>query len=195
MENFLDRLKFLIDSLADGKHTVFAKNAGIPISTFQGYLNGRFPKQNHLLRIREHYNVNIDWLSSGIGEPFLRETFGPPQTLSGQLQPPAKKTAPINKEGDERRWDETSLGKAVDQLRKIYDSGDGTLIRAINANLDAFTRTVDLADEVKSLKNRMAVMESSMKKMEKIIEELGRREECCVHALAESGPPEVDPHK
>ena len=98
-------------------------------------------------------------------------------------------------EGDERRWDETSLGKAVDQLRKIYDSGDGTLIRAINANLDAFTRTVDLADEVKSLKNRMAVMESSMKKMEKIIEELGRREECCVHALAESGPPEVDPHK
>jgi transcriptional regulator with XRE-family HTH domain len=195
MDTISERLNFLVSTIEGGNSKKFAEKSNINPGTLHNYLKGRAPSTEAVINICRYFNVDSNWLLTGIGEPFLRETFGPPETLSGQLHPPSKKTAPINMEGDERRWDETSLGKAVDQLRKIYDSGDGTLIRAINANLDAFTRTVDLADEVKSLKNRMAVMESSMKKMEKIIEELGRREECCVHALAESGPPEVDPHK
>jgi phage repressor protein C with HTH and peptisase S24 domain len=71
MRNLIDRLTFLVDRHAGGKHTVFAKNADIPISTFQGYINGRQPHIDHLLRIREKYNVNIDWLLKGEGSPYI----------------------------------------------------------------------------------------------------------------------------
>jgi len=71
MRNLVERLVKIVEEKAGGKHTVFAKNAGIPTSTFQGYINGRPPHAEHLIRIREKYNVNINWLLTGEGEMFL----------------------------------------------------------------------------------------------------------------------------
>lgn len=70
MQNFFDRLKLLIEQCADGKHTVFAKTAGIPISTFQYYLGKRMPNAEHLIRIAETYNASLDWLLTGKGARF-----------------------------------------------------------------------------------------------------------------------------
>lgn len=67
MQNFFDRLKLLIERYAGGKHTVFAKTAGIPISTFQYYLDKRLPNAEHLVRISETYNTSLDWLLTGKG--------------------------------------------------------------------------------------------------------------------------------
>ena len=168
----------------------FGKLIGIKHSSLSQIENNNSkPSSKTYENICRNTNINLEWLLSGTGDPFLRETFSSPETLVGQLKKPAAKQAPIYNEGETQKWDEISLGRAVDQLQKIYSSKDPVLIRAINANLDAFTRTVDLADEVKILKDRMAVMEANMKRMEKIIDELGRREECCVHAVIEEGRP------
>ena len=67
MQNFFERLKILIQRYADGKHTVFAKTAGIPISTFQSYLGERLPNSENLIRISETYDVSLDWLLTGKG--------------------------------------------------------------------------------------------------------------------------------
>jgi Bacteriophage CI repressor helix-turn-helix domain len=73
MSNLSDRLSEIVSEKARGKHTIFAKNAGIPTSTFQGYINGRLPHSEHLIRIRETYSVNINWLLTGKGEKYIRE--------------------------------------------------------------------------------------------------------------------------
>lgn len=67
------RLLLLAERHADGKHTIFAKKADIPASTFQGYLQGRSPHPDHLLRLRETYGVSIDWILSGDGPVYLGE--------------------------------------------------------------------------------------------------------------------------
>ena len=74
MGTFLSRLRYLIKTLAGDKHTVFAKHAGIPTSTFQNYIKGRVPHLDHILRIRETYNVNIDWLLTGEGNIFVSDS-------------------------------------------------------------------------------------------------------------------------
>jgi len=71
MRNFFERLSWLIDRYAAGKHTVFAKKAGIPVSTFQKYLADKMPVAEHLIRIHETYGVSIDWLLTGSGDPSL----------------------------------------------------------------------------------------------------------------------------
>jgi phage repressor protein C with HTH and peptisase S24 domain len=68
---FSERLNFLVTEHSGGKVTHFAKKAGIPPGTFDNYLKGRLPQAEQLLRIRETYGVNIDWLLTGEGEPYI----------------------------------------------------------------------------------------------------------------------------
>jgi len=68
-----DRLWQIINEKEGGKHTVFARKAGIPPSTFQNYIEGRYPHAEHLIHIYETYNVNIHWLLTGIGEPYIKD--------------------------------------------------------------------------------------------------------------------------
>ena len=73
METYSQRLSKLIKDHADGKHTVFAKKVGIPTGTFQSYVDGKLPKSEYLLLISEKFNVSIDWLLTGIGDPYIKE--------------------------------------------------------------------------------------------------------------------------
>jgi len=63
-----DRLLKLVLLYSSGKHTVFAKKAGIPHGTFSAYIKGRVPHADHLCRIHDTYNININWLLTGKGE-------------------------------------------------------------------------------------------------------------------------------
>lgn len=73
MRTFTDRLLFLVDRHADGKPTVFAKKAGISGGTFHAYIKGRLPHAEQLIRIRECYDVNINWLLTGEGEIYTEK--------------------------------------------------------------------------------------------------------------------------
>ena len=67
-----ERIKFLVDNLASGKYTVFAKNCGIPVSTFKTYIDGPTnPTSGHLRNLASVYRVNLNWLILGDGEPFV----------------------------------------------------------------------------------------------------------------------------
>jgi hypothetical protein len=70
-----ERIKFLVDNLASGKYTVFAKNCGIPVSTFKTYIDGPTnPTSVHLRKIASVYCVNLNWLILGDGEPFVEDS-------------------------------------------------------------------------------------------------------------------------
>lgn len=71
--NFSTRLEYLIKYSGVPKK-VFAKNCGIKEKQLYVYLRGESePGLKALKGIKESYpNINIDWLVSGIGEPYLR---------------------------------------------------------------------------------------------------------------------------
>ncbi|MBI4928170.1 MAG: helix-turn-helix domain-containing protein [Anaerolineae bacterium] len=73
METFFDRLLFLINREASGKYSVFAKKCGIPHATFYKYVKGRMPHSDHLARIHETFNVDLNWLLTGKGHPYIKE--------------------------------------------------------------------------------------------------------------------------
>lgn len=74
MNTFNKRLKHLVDKLAGGKHTVFAKKCGIPPGTFQAYIDSEtIPKGEQLLKIGSVYRINLNWLLMGEGEPFIQK--------------------------------------------------------------------------------------------------------------------------
>jgi len=81
MGNIPKRLQRLIDLKCGGKSTLFAKLAGIPISSFSNYMKGRAPSSEALFHIRETFSVNINWLLTGEGE-----MFGDESTASGGNQ-------------------------------------------------------------------------------------------------------------
>ena len=73
MQTTLDRLRFLVQKLASGKYTVFAKSCNIPLSTFKTYYDGQSkPNSEQLEKIYSVYKVNLNWLLVGQGEPFIQ---------------------------------------------------------------------------------------------------------------------------
>ena len=52
----------------------------------QNYKNGRMPSADHLIRIRETFNIDLNWLLTGEGEMYLEETLPPPAIEPGTLR-------------------------------------------------------------------------------------------------------------
>jgi hypothetical protein len=72
LDTIKQRLKYLVELLSEGKHTVFAKKCGIPPGSFQAYINGeRVPPTEHLMKIVAVCGINLNWLLVGGGEPFI----------------------------------------------------------------------------------------------------------------------------
>lgn len=89
MNDYVERLKRIVQEKAAGRYTVFAKNAGIAASTFQNYMNGRLPHPEHLIRINGIYNINMNWLLTGEGEMYVGV-----QDVPDQDAPPARPHEP-----------------------------------------------------------------------------------------------------
>lgn len=68
MREIITRLQYLVDKHGSGNLTVFTERTGIPYSTFHGYMKGRMPHSEHLLRIRDKLGVSIDWILTGQGK-------------------------------------------------------------------------------------------------------------------------------
>jgi len=68
-----ERLKFLIDLLGLSLKD-FSRKTGIPYPTLLQYLSGkREPVPENLQKIAIHVNVNLNWLLTGEGEPFVKK--------------------------------------------------------------------------------------------------------------------------
>lgn len=142
-----DRLLWLADKHAGGKHTIFAKNADIPASTFQGYLQGRAPHPDHLLRIRETYGVSIDWILSGDGPIYLSE---------------------VGESKGNRRGAATDEDPAVAELlegaRRVLKSGNPIAFDALERNIRYFDHAV-------ASEKRLQAVEAQLEKVMRVLSE------------------------
>ncbi len=70
---FKNRLKDIIN-FSGISISKFAEICGVSISSLQRYLDGKNePKVSFLKRLASHFNVNLNWLLTGEGNPYLRE--------------------------------------------------------------------------------------------------------------------------
>ncbi|HDY7894727.1 TPA: transcriptional regulator [Vibrio vulnificus] len=77
--NFKDRLTFLIK---DRKKTPWGKELGFTSPSITAMFNGHVPGPEFLQAIRRAENVNLNWLLTGEGAPYIVEYFQSADTLS-----------------------------------------------------------------------------------------------------------------
>jgi len=71
-----DRIKFIRGSLTQIE---FCKELGVYRNTLQKWeTNGHFPDFESLLKLHKKFKVNINWLLSGEGKPYLKRLKHPP---------------------------------------------------------------------------------------------------------------------
>lgn len=70
MSDIVSRTKELIKDTCSGNAREFSRKTEVPYGTLQGYLRGRLPHSEHLIRMSESVGVNINWLLTGRGEMF-----------------------------------------------------------------------------------------------------------------------------
>lgn len=183
MSTFSERLTFLIETHAKGRHTAFSKKAGIPKTTMQGYVDGRFPKFNHLVRIRETYGVNLDWLMTGEGEVYNKDRKG---RIVAEEEPPY--TVQKNCTG-------------VDLASLAGLEGLGDLLKMTTAILTSKTEySGSLAANIRSfyhsleLEKRTAKLESECDELRKEVVDL-RKEVAAMREALKLAIPQADPEE
>lgn len=161
---FIERLLRLISEQAKGKPSVFAKKAGIPHSTFFGYVNGRMPAPEHLVRIRDTFGVNINWLLTGAGEPYSPEeegTAGEPISLYGTVEEQIDSGELLQaRHGEE--IDE--LGRLLDLARKVLSSGNRQAADALERNIRYFAHAIEVEGRLSSLEDKVGSLEGHLKR-------------------------------
>jgi hypothetical protein len=181
METFLERLSKIINDHAGGKHTVFATMAGIPIGTFQNYMTGKLPKPEYLLQISEKFDVNIDWLLTGKGSPYIYKV-----TSENEGEGGGRIAAPESEYDPHGGWkprpemlddNHMLLGKAFEIIRSqsIYREA---LVANINAFFGAMTAERKLTGAEKDLadtKARLGEMEKDLSELRSMVTALAER--------------------
>lgn len=127
----------MVDIHANGKHTVFAKKAGIPHGTFSAYIKGRVPHVEHLCRIRDTYSINLNWLLMGDGDKYIKER--------------------------ESELDEDPvIAELLEGAKKVLKSGNKVAFDALDRNIRYFSLAVETEKRLQTLETRMAEFEKEL---------------------------------
>lgn len=160
------RLKKL-RKLKDFRQTKAAQLIGISYSSLQGHEGGSLPNRRNIQKYASFYGCDENWLVSGQGDPLYKEGEGEPGSTVLAVESP---TPTYNKvEGEPS--DSIGLGQAVELLAKVFSSDNKRLIRAITANLDAFSEVVESKERegqavqmMSKMSDRMAALEERLKR-------------------------------
>lgn len=142
MEHIKDRLLELVAEFAKGKPATFAKNVGIPHSTFHNYTKGRMPHSKYLIYIRDKYNINIDWVLTGKGNKYIKEGEDAQKTLDEN---------PI-------------IAELLECARRVLKSGNQVAFEALERNIRYFAHTIEMEKRLRNFESRLADLEEKEKK-------------------------------
>lgn len=168
---FGERIRTIRGNLSQA---AFAKKLGIGITTLQNYESkGQIAKGDILKRIHDQFSANVNWLLTGVGEPFVNmapempETADPAHLETAAPGPPSKTNY--------------SFARSVSQLLDIYNSQDPVLIPTIEANLNAFQasvhQTLQIMRQSKEIEELKTENLQIRKQNEEIIERLKNLED------------------
>lgn len=147
---FVDRLLRLISEKAKGQPSTFARLAGIPHGTFYGYINGRLPAAEHLVRIRDTFGANINWLLTGDGEPYSAEEPGKLAEPGHLYGAPEERV-----EGEDlSNAAKAELADLLNLARKVLTSGNRQAAEALELNIRYLARAIEMEERLAKLEGR-----------------------------------------
>ena len=167
-DGFKDRLALII-----GEKSVssFGKECGLNEGSLRAYLKGSFPRLNNLVSIVNAANVNLEWLATGEGPIYKGEADKREEGKVAAPAPwqPAPPRVDNSQPAPEATFDTLDVVEGMTMLTRIYGSGDTTYIRAINANLMAFSDAITakttnqtMQGQLNKLEDRLATLEQSL---------------------------------
>lgn len=132
-----DRINYIIAS-KDLKGRKFCEIMGISSGNLSGLINDSSkPSSGFCEQILEHFNVDLNWLISGKGSPYIKgekENNGP--------------TADVDPE----------VNELLNMTRAVIKSNTG-YAHSLKANIRSFHDAVETRQEIQDLKQRVAEME------------------------------------
>jgi hypothetical protein len=139
-----ERLFILVEQKADGNVALFSRKAAIPPQTMHYYIkDGRLPHADHLIRICGAYNVNLNWLLAGKGEPYIES---------------AREKLPEVTIAD--------LPELVEKAIKVLTSDNRMAVDALARNIVYFAHAIDTEQRMAHAEQRLVEMESRMTALE-----------------------------
>ena len=148
-----------------------AEFLGFSSSSISGAKNRGFFPIEWAYNVAHHYNGVTDWLLTGEGPIYKGEAD---KREEGKITAPAPwQPAPPRVDNSQPAPDATfdtlDVVEGMTMLTRIYGSGDTTYIRAINANLMAFSDAITakttnqtMQGQLNKLEDRLATLEQSL---------------------------------
>ncbi len=141
-----------------------------------------FPVQ-WAFKIAQVYDCSTDWILTGRGDEEVKtEELPRKQEIEPTPAAVAEETSEDGSVHSQIPGDTLGLGESVELLARIYNSGNTVLIRAIAANLHAFSEAVDnkalaqkAIDMMDEMNKRMLTMEKDLAKLKEENEELKKK--------------------
>jgi hypothetical protein len=143
---------------------------------------GSFPIQ-WAFKVAQVYDCSTDWLLTGADDDEVKtEDRNEKPVMSSPRTAAATEPKKENVTVSSLPSDTLGLGESVELLAKIYNSGNTVLVRAINANLHAFSEAVDnkalaqrAIDMMDEMNRRVLTLENKLANLEKENEDLKRK--------------------
>lgn len=146
-ESIINRLKEALDATSDGQ---LATYLGISRQNIGAARKRNDVPTGWIYKVAEMTGCSMDWLGFGQGPRKIRTTYDEPKLDNrseiASPQTPYQQRADTSRQSDRAangQEETASFGAAVEMLAKIYNSGDATMISAINANIRAFCEVLE----------------------------------------------------
>ena len=167
---FSDRVKLVVDLV--GNASRLGSLTGITPKSIGIYMKGGSdPSREKLVAIAKAANVNLEWLATGEGPIYKGEADKREEGEGAAPAPwqPAPPRVDNSQPAPDATFDTLDVVEGMTMLTRIYGSGDTTYIRAINANLMAFSDAITakttnqtMQGQLNKLEDRLATLEQSL---------------------------------
>ncbi len=96
MSDISSRIKELVEHFAEGNNSRFAKLTGTSEANIRNYINGRQPKFDFLSAVADKFEINYEWLFTGVGEiEHTTNIVNDPQAIYGLRTDPTLESQQI----------------------------------------------------------------------------------------------------
>jgi transcriptional regulator with XRE-family HTH domain len=142
-----ERLRELVRIYGDDAPAVFASKIGLAQSTFHNYYQGRDPSLGTLTMIANTFGINLHWLLTGRGEMTLAKQGEVVKETAGSYE--------VRTIGRDQRQEPgpMALGRAVEVLTRIIQTGPMPLRMAISSELFYIDRLLDEHEHIQATAN------------------------------------------
>lgn len=174
--SFSERVK---EVRGDLTQKIFAEKIGVHVNTVSRWERGeQTPDQKDLCTILSLFSdISPEWLLTGEGD---RKRRGQSQRGMSKNDNDATFRHSRSVEFEQVPFDSLGMVEGMGLLTKIYSAADPVYIRAINANLMAFSDAVESKALAKDMENRLQELESKLAEMDELkvyVLDLKRQEE------------------